>query len=99
MTTCIPVDLKTLYKQPNEVRLFGMSFENKMEKTETITSVDSTISNPTGITFVGNTIEGQIVHILCSNGANTKKYKVTVTITTSFNQQLENDGFLEIIEN
>lgn len=98
MATCTPTTLKTLVKQPSEVRLFGMDFSNKMVKTETIVSIDSTVSSPSGITFTGTTIDGQVANILCSGGVDTKKYKITVKVTTGNGQTLENDGILEIVE-
>jgi len=98
MTTCTPLTLKTLTKQPAEVRLFGMDFSNKMDKAETILSVDDTASAPVGITFTGSTIDGQIVNVLCNGGTSGKKYKITVTVTTDAGQVLENDGFLEVQE-
>ena len=98
MTTCTPTTLTTLTKQPDEVRLFGMDFSNKMVKNEVIMSVDSTESSPAGITFTGTTIDSQIVNILCTGGTEKKKYKITVKITTGTGQSLENEGYLDVVE-
>lgn len=87
-----------LTKQPGESRLLSMDFSKKMSKGETITTIDSTVSNPAGLTFPSTTPSGQDAGILISGGDNHKKYKVTVTVTTSLSQILENDGYLDVKE-
>lgn len=95
----------TLEKQPSEDRLFDMYFDNKMRTGETITSIDSTVSTPAGITFLSQSFSGQVVQLLVSAGdppdrgdLDYNQYKITVTVTTSANQILENEGFLNIKE-
>jgi hypothetical protein len=93
----------TLEKQPNETRLFDMYFDNKMRTGETIVSVDSTVSSPAGIVFNSTSFSGQIVQLLISAGdppdrgdLNYNQYKITVTVTTSAGQVLENEGYLNV---
>lgn len=94
-----------LEKQPLEDRLFDMYFDNKMRTGETIISIDSVVSDPVGITFVSTSFTGQIVQMLVSAGdppdrsdLDYNEYKITVTVTTSLAQILENEGFLRIQE-
>lgn len=98
MATCTTTNLKTLIKQPNEVRLFGMDFSNKMVKGEMLLTIDSTVSTPTGINFTGTGIDSQVANVICSGGVATKTYKITVIVTTDAGQTLENEGYLEIKE-
>lgn len=98
MTTCNTITLITLTKQPGETRTFGMDFSNKMSRNETITSVDATVSSPTGVTFVGTSINGKIINVICSGGVNGKTYKISIIVSTDAQQVLENDGLLKILE-
>lgn len=99
MISCTSSTLVTLIKQPDENRLFGIDFSGKMEKSETITLVDSETIEPVGdAVILSSNITDQTVFVLCSGGINTKKYKITIKIITSLNQILENEGYLEIIE-
>ena len=95
----------TLWKQPSEERLFDFYFDNKMRTGETILSVDSVVSDPAGITFISTSFSGQVVQLLVAGGVNPDrgdldytKYKITVTVSTSASQVLENEGFLHVKE-
>ena len=90
--------IDTLYKQPNESRLFGMPFKNKLVTGEVISSVDSAVATPAGLTVAVDSYSKDVVNILVSGGTNNIKYKVTVTVTGSKSQVLENEGFIEIKE-
>jgi hypothetical protein len=94
-----------LTKQPAETRLLSMGFDNKMVTGELITSIDSMVSDPAGLTFAGESFSGQIAQALISGGTipdradcNEREYKVTFTISTDMNQVLENDGILIVRE-
>lgn len=91
--------ITTLYKQPGETKIYAMSFKGKMAKTETINSIDTVVADPTGeLTFVNQSINDQKVNLLISGGTNLNRYKITVTVSTSLNQVLEREGYLEIKE-
>lgn len=94
-------------KQVGETRLVTMEFGNKMATGETITSVDSYVSDPAGLTFANAVVDatGQKVNVLISGGVipdredcNEKEYKVTITVSTDANQILENDGIMVVAE-
>lgn len=89
----------TLKKQPGETRLFGMSFSNKLNTGETIASIDSMVSDPAGdLTITDHSVSSGVANVLISGGVTGKTYKVTVTVTSSEGQILENDGWLEVLE-
>lgn len=95
--------ITTYEKQPSETRLFKFDLKSKMETGETIVTVDSTVSDPVGITYGTNTINAQDVEILVSGGTGAvsseiefNTYKLTVTVTTSTGQVLELDVLLNI---
>lgn len=95
--------ITTYEKQPDETRLFNFDFKPKMETGETILSVDSTVTDPAGITFGTTTINAQNVEILVSGGTGAisteieyNTYKLTVIVTTSLGQILELDVLLNI---
>lgn len=88
----------TLKKQPGETRLLGMSFKNKLSNGETITGFTSSISTPVGLTLDQHSLGDGTANILYSGGITGKTYKITIIVNTSEGQILENDGFLEIIE-
>ena len=98
-------------KQPSEKRLVSMDFSKKMATTETITAIvsvgqslaDGSIT--TDLEFSAQIISGQVVQFLVAGGniptrADIQEcdYKVTVKVTTSLGQELENDGILKVKE-
>lgn len=98
-------------KQPGETRLVSMDFSNKMVATETIVSIDSVTQSlanggaTTDLVFSGETVSDQTAQFLVSGGDIPARadipecdYKVTVTVTTSLSQVLENDGILKVKE-
>lgn len=98
---------KPIYKQPSETILIVFDFSSKMVAQETISAVSSTDTSPVGIVF-GNspTINAQNVYILISGGVapsrediDSSPYKLTMIVTTSLGQILEEDITLNIREN
>lgn len=94
-------------KQVAETRLVTMEFGNKMAAAELITTVDSYVSDPAGLTFANAVADatGQKVNVLVSGGTipdredcNEREYKVTIVVQTDGNQILENDGILIVAE-
>lgn len=94
-------------KQVAETRLLGMEFGNKMATGELILTIDSSVSDPSGLSFTGGvvTVDGQSINILVSGGVipdredcNEQEYKVTITVTTDAAQILENDGILVVAD-
>ena len=86
----------TLEQQSTETRLLTMEFTEKMSTGETISSLDTSSSLPAGITFGAVTLDKRAVNLLCSGGTNGKQYKITMIVTTSLGQVLENEGYLKI---
>lgn len=98
-------------KQPGETILITTDFSEKMVTGETIASIDSTAqaladgSSTNDLTISGAVISGQTVEFLAAGGTipnridvNEKDYKVTITVTTSASQVLENDESLKVKE-
>jgi hypothetical protein len=94
-------------KQVSETRLVTMEFGNKMATGETITDVDTHVSDPVGLSFANAVVstDGQKVNVLVSGGSipdredcNERAYKVTITCSTDASQILENDGILVVAE-
>jgi len=91
----------TLKKQPNETRIYGMSFSNKLRSsTETLTSINSIDIYPddASLTAIEYSVGTNIANIQVSGGDNGRTYKITVLVTTSDNQILENEGLMEILD-
>lgn len=93
-------EIETLLKQPGETRLFAMSFKNKLTTGETITTVDSIVISPSGeLTGVEHSITPtEAANILFSGGVADRGYRVTITVSTTEGQILENDGILMVEE-
>ncbi len=95
---------KSITKQPSETHLITFDFSSKMVALETIISVSSNISLPASITFDASpTINSQTVDVLISGGSAPTRsdisytpYKLTMIVTTSANQILENDISLNV---
>lgn len=95
---------KPIEKQPSETIRINFDFSSKMTASETIVSVDSNVSDPAGIVF-GNSpvINAQDVYILISGGVapgrydiDQSPYKLTMIVTTSIGQVLEEDITLNV---
>ena len=98
--------MTTITKQPNETHLITFDFKKKMVTGELILTVDSTATDPAGITF-GNTptINPNNVQVLVSGGVAPSRddiaqtpYKLTMLVTTDAGQILEEDITLNIEE-
>lgn len=98
--------MTTITKQPSETHLVEFDFSDKMITGETIVSMDSAVSAPLGIVF-GNSpsIVDHRVYILISGGVAPSRYdidqapyKLTMIVTTSVGQILEEDITLNIQE-
>ena len=88
-----------LSKQPSETRIFGMSFKNKLRSTsETLVSLDSISVYPddASLTVTNHSLGVDIANIQVSSGTNGRTYKITVIVTTSDGQILENEGLLDV---
>lgn len=87
----------TLIKQPTENRLYTMQFAANLSSGETISSVNSVVSVPGGLTLSGApVIDGTQVHQRILGGTDGVVYKVTFIVTTSNANILEGEGFLRV---
>lgn len=88
---------KTLSKQPAETRIFGMSYTNKLRSsTEVISSIDivSIYPDDSTLTAISHSFGSDKANILVGAGISGRTYKITVLVTTSDGQILENEGLL-----
>lgn len=90
-----------LVKQASEVRQYTMDFSNLMASDETISSINSVVSEKRGggtsdLTIGGETISGQTITMNISGGTKRYVYRIEVVIITSGSQTLEGDGLLRI---
>ena len=91
----------TLTKQPSETRIFSMSFSNKLiSSTETIASIDSIAIYPDDASLIAteHSIGSTNANISVSSGDDNRTYKITVIVTTSTGQILENEGLLKVLD-
>jgi len=96
-----------IYKQPSEKIIVYMDFSNKMTTGEAVTGIVTgfPVSNPSGLTFSGESFSGKVVQFYVEGGTvpqrkdiNEVEYKVTCQITTSNGQIIEGDGILIVRE-
>ena len=95
------MSIVTLTKQPSETRIFGMSFFNKLRSSsETIVSINSVNIYPddASLTAIEYSIGINVANITVSAGTNDRTYKITVVVTTSDGQILENEGLLKVLD-
>lgn len=97
--------LPYIVKQPGETRLVIVDFKSKMSSGETVVSVDSTNTDPAGLTFASETELVQSASVLVSGGSAPSRtdidynsYKMTMTITTSAGQILEEETEIRVKE-
>jgi len=91
----------TLTKQPSETRIFAMSFANKLlTAAETISSINNIIiyPNDASLTVVEHSIGADKANLSVSSGDDNRTYKITVIVTTSTGQILENEGLLKVLD-
>ncbi len=86
----------TLTKQPTESRVYTMDFSNNMDDAESLASVTSVTSAPTGLTVGTATAIGKLVAFRLSSGTSNTSYKITVVTVTSMGNTLEGQGFLMV---
>lgn len=86
--------MQTLYKQPSESRIYTMDFSANMSSGETLVAVTSFTVSPAGLTYTSATPSGQVVAMRLSGGTDDVQYKITVVVTTSAGNTLENEGYL-----
>jgi len=97
-----------LCKQPAEKRRFAMEFASLLVTNETISTIDSIISetidgNTSDLTISGPTIEdgtapSSRVQCWIEGGTSGIKYRVEILVTTSDGQILEGDGILKVTD-
>lgn len=85
---------QTLTKQSSESRVYSMDFSANMQPAETVVSVDSFTVTPAGLTYTSATPSGQTAVMRLSGGVSVTQYKVTLVVTTSEGNVLEDDGYL-----
>ena len=95
------ISSNNLIKQAEETRTYSMDFSNLMASTETISSIDSVLSELRGggtsdLTLASETIVAQTVTLIISGGTKAHTYRVEITITTSGGSILQGDGLLKI---
>lgn len=88
----------TLVKQPTESRVYDMDFDKLLATAESIDTVDSTASVPSGLTFGTATVDGtgKLAQVRISSGVDGTTYKVTYQVTTDQANILEGEGFLHV---
>lgn len=90
-----------LKKQPSETRIFGMSFKNKLRSsTDVIQSITSVSIYPDDatLTAVDHSITTDTAYITVASGSDDRTYKLTVIVSTSEGQVLENEGYLKVLD-
>jgi hypothetical protein len=93
------MSVPTLIKQPSESRLYTMEFAANLSVGETITSINSAVAEPAGLTLSGAAVpSGTQVHQRILGGTAGVVYKVTIVVTTSNNNILEGEGYLRVME-
>lgn len=92
------MSLQTLEKQPSESRLYDFDFSANLVDGETISTISSLTSTPTGLTVGSSVIDGGKVQVRLSAGTTQTLYKLTCRITTSLSNILELDGYLRVEE-
>lgn len=83
-----------LVKQPSENRSYSISFDKLLGASETISTIVSVLSTPSGPTITGEVINGRQVDFRLSAGSEGKKYRIEAIVTTSDSNTLEGDGIL-----
>lgn len=81
-------------KQPAESRLYDFNFAQKLASGETISTIVSAVSSPSGLTVGTTSIVGSKVRVRLSAGTTAVMYKITVTVTTSGSNTLETEANL-----
>lgn len=89
---------QTLIKQPNESRIYTMSFEANLGSGETLSAVSSFTGSPDGLTIADASVssDGKKAQARISDGTAGEGYKITVVATTSFGNTLEAEGALVV---
>lgn len=78
----MPTALDKFPKQPGDTEDFDISFEDYLlARDDTIDSHEVTV--PDGINVVSSAVVGGVVKLWVSGGTNGKKYRITVTVTTT----------------
>ena len=103
----MPLYNQPIYKQPSETLLVDMSFSNKLREGETILAIDSVVTSDVDLVVETQTITAaaDTVELLISGGSLTvrtdieeREYIVTVIVSTSASQILENEGIIIVCE-
>lgn len=86
-----------LEKQSGESRTVGMDFVNLLDTGETLSSVSSVTTSPSGLTVGSGTISGTKVLVTVSGGSAGTTYRFDFTVVTSSSQTLMADGKLIVV--
>ena len=87
---------QSLIKQPGESRLYKMDFAPLLAVGETITSIASITSTPTGLTVSASAFDGVFAEARISAGTDGVRYKLTFVVGTSASNILESEGVLQV---
>jgi hypothetical protein len=88
----------TRVKQPAETLAFAMDFADLLNVGDSLASVTSAASSPTGITLGATTIVGTEVRFTVSGGTDGTTYLIEVVVTTANGETLEGDGYLDVAD-
>ena len=87
---------EVLVKLPEDIAQYSMSFASILADGETISTVSSAVSDPTGLTITDSTIVGEVVTIKITGGTDGVNYRVKIIITTSLSNTYRGDGLLKV---
>ncbi len=90
--------MNILTKQPAEVTIYSMDFEDLLRSGDSIASVTSVTATPSGLTLGTASITGTEVQFSISSGTDGTWYAVEVVIATLGGDTLEGDGYLYVTD-
>ncbi len=92
-----------LCKQPSEKLKFQMAFANRLDTSETISSITSITSETTSqatsdlsITESGIEANGTDITLWIASGTADESYRVEIQVLTNAGQEMEGDGILYV---
>lgn len=85
-----------LTKQPDETLPFAIDFINKIPSGDSLNSITSVSSNPTGLIITNQTIYGTQVAFDVAGGASGTLYTITAGVATTAGYKLKGEGGLYV---
>jgi hypothetical protein len=76
------VATKVLSKDPNELKLFGVEFEDVLSEGDSLTGTPTVTESPSGLTIGSPSIDGSLVEFTIDGGTEDTMYVITVTAAT-----------------